>query len=124
MNRAAISIQITRRLTTDLQLDSCANCGIVFAMPADYADARRADGADFYCPNGHVLIYPTDTSELDTARTALAEARRELAAARGQVTRLRTRIIAGVCPACHRTVSQMARHIASKHPEMHQKEKS
>lgn len=30
--------------------------------------------------------------------------------------RLQKRIKAGVCPCCHRTVSQMARHMKTKHP--------
>lgn len=30
--------------------------------------------------------------------------------------KLRKRIKAGVCPCCHRTVKQMARHMATKHP--------
>jgi hypothetical protein len=36
---------------------------------------------------------------------------------KGQATRLRNRAKAGVCPCCKRTVSQLARHMASKHPD-------
>lgn len=38
-------------------------------------------------------------------------------AARGQVTRLKNRAAAGVCPCCNRTFHQLVRHMAAKHPD-------
>lgn len=55
-------------------------------------------------------------------REQLASERRSAAALRGHITRLKNRIVAGVCPVpgCKRSgFSNVMRHVASKHPEWH-----
>lgn len=42
---------------------------------------------------------------------------RQLIAQKGQVTKLRKRAKAGVCPCCNRTFVGLQRHMAQKHPE-------
>jgi hypothetical protein len=119
----------------DVEFIDCANCGQVFGMTAEFIKRRRADGKEFFCPNGHSNFYRDNEhdrvrQERDRLKQQLAqkddtiayqraqrEAAEKLASVRkGQVTRLKNRAAAGVCPCCNRTVSQMAKHMASKHP--------
>jgi hypothetical protein len=115
---------------------TCHQCGVLFAVPDWFDKARREDHQTFHCPNGHMLAYRT--SELDKARTELAKtqgqltraqgtithlrdqvsaAERQVSAHKGQVTRLRKRVANGVCPCCSRTFADVARHMATKHPD-------
>lgn len=126
------------RINTEVTLvtETCISCGTAFAMEAGLMRHARQLGpkCSFYCPNGHPMVYKT--SEADTLRG-------ELSVAQGRVTELETAVAnakaqgaweekrrieaerrtaraikranAGVCPQCHRTFSQVARHIASKH---------
>lgn len=110
-----------------LTLTSCAACAIQFAVPDQFDRQRRQTGDTFWCPNGHTLTYKSEIDKLrkrleaEQARRVHAEdqqqaAERRVAAARGQVTRLKNRIGNGVCPCCHRTFQQLSRHMATKHP--------
>jgi hypothetical protein len=114
-------------VTETLELTSCPACSIQFAVPKQWLDARRENGNDFRCPNGHSLSYKSEIDRLRKALTAeqaskaaladqLQAAERSASAARGQVTKLRKRIANGVCPCCNRTFANLARHMASKHP--------
>lgn len=62
-----------------------------------------------------------DQAQAETAneRKAHALTARRLAAAKGQVTRIKNRVSQGACPCCNRwfAESRLARHIASKHPD-------
>lgn len=114
----------------------CASCGIEFGMPSPFIAARRNDGKGFWCPNGHSLTYgESEADKLRRERDRLKQQqahwddeRRELqgrietegrrrAAARGQVTRLKNRAKAGLCPCCNRHFTNLERHMASQHPE-------
>lgn len=107
----------------------CGECGISFAIPETYRKARQENGGSWYCPNGHSRIYRESdvdrlTRERDAARVSreaardqAAAAERRAAAARGQVTKIRKRVANGVCPCCHRTFANVARHMATKHPD-------
>lgn len=120
----------TLTFTTTLVTVECAECSMTFAMPKDFAKNRRRDHSRFYCPTGHGLSYPAQSEE-EILRDQLADWRRwygELeaeakyekqshAATKGQLTKTRKRIAAGVCPHCHRTFQNVARHMVSKHPE-------
>ena len=107
----------------------CSRCGLRFGLPARYEDNRREDHREFWCPNGHSQYYPGETEaeklrrELDTAKHNLAAWRESYAreakshsATKGQVTRLKNRVHAGVCIECHRHFANVERHMASKHP--------
>lgn len=115
----------------------CPVCGVVFGVTDEFVDCRRKDGASFYCPNAHSMSYgesALDKAQRDAARAKaradqLAAARdderrrreqveRSLAATRGQVTKLRKRAQAGVCPCCTRHFADLQRHMASKHPDI------
>lgn len=117
--------------------EECVICGVVFWMTDTLYKARRQDGRTFYCPNGHGMSYTeTEADKLRRERDRLAQQQarledniRELshaldhehrrsAAYKGQVTRLKTRANAGLCPCCNRHFTNLERHIASKHPDM------
>lgn len=115
-------------ITTTLIEVPCT-CGVWFAIPQRMIDARREDGGTFYCPNGHKLSYGETAldkerkgagrlaAQLDQEQAARRATERSLAAQKGATTRLKRRAVAGVCPCCNRTFKQLARHMASKHPE-------
>lgn len=115
-------------------------CGIQFAIPESLRkeQIRHRDQhlspLYVHCPVGH-HSYPGGKSQVDELREELnrtkaaadqtqawqrdqrERAERRAAAARGQVTRIRNRVGNGVCPCCKRTVSQLARHMETKHPD-------
>lgn len=117
--------------TSVLTQMKCGECGIDYAMPEFLYQARLVDHHSFYCPNGHNRHYPAGKTEVEKLREQLADvqaardhADQQRRAAEANVERLRKaekrtkkRAAAGVCPCCQRTVSQMARHIKTKHPE-------
>lgn len=133
---------MTKRITTftieaarlDLYISDCANCGVVFGMPVEMEERRRADHRAFYCPNGHNLVFsgPTQAEKESRAAKERADrlatmlmaqrdqteaARTEAAEAKASEVRLRWRVGNGVCPCCQRTFPALAAHVATKHPE-------
>lgn len=116
--------------TVTLNMIYCADCGVPFAITADYDYRRREDHKSFFCPSGHSNVYkgPTDAERL---RLQLVEKERLLTAARcaeinersarekleRKHKRICKRVHNGVCPCYNRTFSNLARHMASKHPE-------
>jgi hypothetical protein len=120
----------------------CGKCGIEFHVPKRWQTDRRESKETFWCPNGHPRVYCESEADVirrerDRLKQQIAErddairreqnwrraerdgreaAERRASAARGQVTRLKNRASAGVCPCCNRTFSQLARHMAEKHP--------
>jgi hypothetical protein len=129
MRTTTINTEVT------LEVHDCPVCGVPFGLTAPFLRGRRQAGASFYCPNGHALSFDSENErlkrELERARESQLAAQRqaarlgtELAQADSENKRLRTeagkakrRAAAGCCPCCKRTISQMARHIRSKHPE-------
>lgn len=127
----------------ELIIEQCSRCKCLFAMPQHlYAAAqerRGPNGIQFYCPNGHSLHYLEGESEADKLRRELQRAqqnvamwedewkaasaeaereRRQTAAYKGQVTRLKKRANAGLCPCCNRHFDNLQRHMATKHSDM------
>lgn len=118
----------------DLFVSDCANCGVIFGIPADLEERRRKDHKTFYCPNGHNLVFSGPTQAEKDAKAAkkradhlyamyVAErdqseaARREAAEAKASEVRIRWRVGNGVCPCCSRTFQALAAHVATKHPD-------
>lgn len=107
---------------------SCSECGIVYFFPEAWC--RRADEASrgWKCPNGHGQMFRE--SELDRTRrerdrlkqqTARLEQERDEAQRTADrqaraLRRVEKRIHRGVCPHCNRTFTDLARHMAGKHP--------
>lgn len=119
---------VTEITSIDLELVDCANCGVIFGLPAHLAEARRRIGGSCYCPNGHYLSWKSTEldrlqREVNAARVAVAAARDQLGAAersnaalRGVITKERKRVGNGVCPCCNRTFANLARHMDGVHP--------
>ena len=128
------------QFTSELESLECAACGMLFAAPANFIRSARERGnseVTVFCPSGHHNVWRK--SEIDRLKeslvakeAAIAQERRNVEFWRTQkdqadhrvraqkavTTKLRKRIGAGVCPCCHRTFSQLAAHMADKHPEM------
>jgi hypothetical protein len=130
---------MTYGIQVDLVVWECPTCGIVYGIPVKFANACKRTGASYYCPTGHKLSwYETDA---DRERKKREKAERELSAAndtaerwkrnarrsdmsarayKGHLTRIRKRIVNGVCPVpdCKRSgFTQVMRHIKSQHPD-------
>lgn len=107
-------------------------------MSRDTYDTLKRSSQTFRCLWGHEQHFPLGKSEAEKLQDELdrerrrrqsaeqniewesqqrKQAERSAVAYKGQATRLRNRAKAGVCPCCKRTVSQLAKHMASKHPE-------
>jgi hypothetical protein len=123
---------------TDFVSIKCVRCEERFGMTEERYNVAKRTEQTFHCPNGHPQHFPLGPTkaeklekELQAERRARQRAeqnvayeaqqatlaKRTAAAYKGQTTKLRKRIGAGTCPCCKRTVSQLARHMASKHPE-------
>lgn len=111
---------------------TCCHCFIVFGMPDRLQEEAKKKGnfeLMFYCPMGHRQGY--GDSEIDKERRLRQRAEQEkarledevrrrdrlLTDERNKAKRLAKRAAAGVCPCCHHTVGQMARHMKTKHPD-------
>lgn len=110
-------------------------CGMAHAVPEDLADYQRrahADGTavpDIYCPLGHCHV-PAGKGRAERERElreateqALANSREEtriayaeISTLRAAATKARKRAARGVCPCCHRSFVDVARHINGQHP--------
>lgn len=110
------------------ETEICCNCGVAFAMTADFMQRRRNDGKWFYCPAGHGQHYtgPTEATklkqELQRKEEMLSAERARagrLAAERDGIAKahrkMRTRVMNGVCPCCNRQFQNLLRHMRSEH---------
>lgn len=119
---------------------TCAHCGIAFWVPEHWDNERREDHKGFYCPNGHSLSYKQDTlrereiaslkrdiaaannradstqERLNDEREKFAKGKKLHAITKGQLTKTKKRIAAGVCPCCNRQFKNLARHMNGQHP--------
>lgn len=117
---------------------TCYRCQCEFQVPRELYRVRKIDHQSFWCPLGHEQHFPEGPTEAERLRQQLdaerarvefwraAERRestnrkaaeRRAAAARGQVTKIKNRVAGGVCPCCSRSFVQLARHMATKHPD-------
>jgi hypothetical protein len=113
----------------------CYKCGIEFHVPEHWKTKRHESSEAFWCPNGHQQFYVESTAdklrrERDRLKQELAykddeirlqremreTAERQASSARGQVTKLKKRANAGVCPCCNRTFLALQKHMKQKHP--------
>lgn len=120
----------TLTVSQDLRTQNCISCGVLFAFPEELDNRLRQTHAAFYCPSGHSQVYLGKT-EAEKLREQLVEKERLLTVARcaevnernarqrieRQHKRICKRVHNGVCPCCNRTFANLARHMATKHPE-------
>lgn len=115
----------------------CGSCGIHFGLERSFVASRRADHLKFYCPNGCRVNWsgPSEAerlknqlaaataredqlkAELQSKRVMLSQERSRVRGLRGMITKTKKRVGHGVCPCCTRTFQNVARHMASQHPE-------
>lgn len=136
MTTNVIAINRTVVFEKTLEHMQCPMCSVDYALGKNFIAQRREDHRNWYCPNGHRLHYPQDNTEeraikaRDAARelaareserrrraegqARLAEYRRR--AAKGQLTKIRNRLTAGLCPCCGKEFPEMAAHLAERHP--------
>jgi hypothetical protein len=123
--------------TETLVIHECPACFVLHAIPKQMERDRLDHGGDVFCPNGHKWHFTV--TEVTKLKKQLADeqrwresadaraiheadqrraAERSASAYKGQVTRLRKRAVAGVCPVpeCHRHFANLERHMESKHP--------
>lgn len=127
-------------LTVDRQIHlvamHCGECDITFAVPDSFKEERLNSGQAWYCPNGHGRVFKETEADrlrrrlrsLEATNTHLedqrAAAERQARAYKGHATRLKKRAAAGVCPCCDRSFQNVARHMASQHPDFVEKAKT
>lgn len=129
MPQQAINTTLTEFVT--LEATSCCQCGVAFAMPAGMLVQLRDKHINFYCPNGHSLVFRGKTAadllreQLDATRLVLEASRAEAerigrsnVALRGVVKRTKNRAVAAMCPVggCRRHFVALDRHMKAKHP--------
>jgi hypothetical protein len=128
----------------ELYVWTCS-CGATQAMSLEANKLYRQNSQTFYCVHGHARHYPQGPTEEDKLREQLDDERRERQRAEQQIeyeaqirrqeteradrerarangyeghaTRITKRAKAGVCPCCNRTFQQLAKHMATKHPQ-------
>ncbi len=121
----------------NLKVMSCPDCGVMYAIPQTMQENAYKIGHRkivWFCPNGHELGYNGKSQaeqERDQAQSSLQRAQeraaaerdlrvhteRQLRAQKAATTRARKRHVAGVCPACNRTFSQLVEHMKTQHPD-------
>jgi hypothetical protein len=131
------------QVAVEMVTEECCNCGVMFAMTKDFKDEKlkyrnSPNRKTFYCPNGHAQHYLGETEETKLKRELQQErerAEREERLRRraqdeatherhrangykGHATRITKRVKAGVCICCNRTFQDLARHMATKHPQL------
>lgn len=119
-------------------VETCCKCKTQYCFTDEFRRValERCEQFTFFCPNGHPQHYVRGESEVDKLRRerdrlaqqiaakndAIEHERRRVAAVQGQVTRLKNRAKAGLCPCCNRSFQNLARHMTTKHPKFDPKE--
>jgi hypothetical protein len=108
-------------------------CGIGFGIPQSlHHEAVTLARVSIHCPLGHSCTWKeqvkdevdrltqrlvTEQREAKFWREREQAAQRRISAAKGQATKLKKRIAAGVCPCCSRSFVDLARHMNGQHPD-------
>ena len=83
---------------------SCAVCGLVFALPADFHTSLKQTGQGFYCPNGHCLSFGGGENEklkgklertenqLNKKNEIITNQEKEISNKKGQLTKLKKKL--------------------------------
>lgn len=126
----------------DLEISTCW-CGMPHAVPATLLRKQERDHRDgreqqsIYCPLGHSYIKAgegeaarlrkqleakdreviRERQRHDQTRAELETTERKRRAMKGNITKLKRREAAGLCPCCNQTFQNLARHMETKHPE-------
>lgn len=129
--------------TTDVDfvVKTCPVCGVIYALTEDFKDRKLEYDEDWYCPNGHNLIF-TDPPKKKMQRQIdqlqndkdhfkgrmyhyMEEAEHKGYQRRGHKaahTRMKNAISRGQCPCCGDEFEDLKAHMNSKHPDYKIKE--
>jgi len=133
----------TQTFTGTLAIIECCNCHTHFGITQAMKTALVETANTFYCPAGHPQHFTESEAtrlkrqisqltarndQLDAAvqrereRTAAAYKREErqrrcTIAQKAAKTRLKNRVMNGVCPCCNRSFLNLQRHMKTQHPE-------
>jgi hypothetical protein len=127
-------------VTTLLSPCVCASCGVTFGLDSEHELKLRQSHAQFYCPNGHFLVFGGKT-EAEKERDRLKEqlrltdnvllstrqslehmgararsAEKSVSVRKGVITRMKRRIAAGRCVCCQHEFKDLERHMKKRHP--------
>lgn len=107
----------------ELETVVCCSCGIPFGLPVNYKRKLLETHGDFYCPNGHTLVFNGE-SKSEKLQRLLRQKENELAQKiatniqlDNQLTKIKKDISQGKCPCCGKTYKRLANHMARKHPK-------
>ena len=124
-----------------LEVKTCPVCFVIYAVPKELMKRKSADNGNWFCPNGHNLVFTK--SELQRVREELEKAKenenwwkkrkyeadeenrileRKISAKKGEITRIKNRISNGVCPCCRRSFVNLQKHMKNQHPGYSEKE--
>jgi hypothetical protein len=116
--------------------ENCYKCGISFGLPSGFQKEKLENGGNFCCPNGHGQYYGESTvkkleqriirelSQHDQTKANLRDTKLSLIAEKGHRTRLKKRIVRGICPCCNRSFQNLKRHMDGQHPKYTDKKKN
>ncbi len=122
-------LDFLKTINVNFLLEQCCSCNIYFYIPESKYNTCKADGSNFFCPNGHSLIYSDNELTKEKKRREWAERSRDQyqkywkdeekkrRALKGQLTKTKNRISNGVCPCCKRSFQNLKKHIGHMHPE-------
>ena len=114
-----------------INIGPCCTCKTDFTLPKNlYDTAKKSEKIVFYCPYGHPQHFTQGESEVVKMRRRAERAEqgiacrndtinsleRSVAAQKGNVTKLKKRASAGVCPCCNRSFQNLHKHMQKQHP--------
>jgi uncharacterized protein (UPF0212 family) len=118
-----------KQVEITIEIRKCPVCGVYYGLDKDYYDKKYENNGSWYCPNGHSIVFTKsqpdvlkqqvkDLENRLAAQKAHTESiKRSRSAIKGQLTKAKKRIGAGVCPCCNRQFSNLREHMGHMHPE-------
>ena len=126
----------TLNFTETLTIKCCPVCSVRYAAPETMFNRIHESGGQWYCPNGHCLVFNETkvqklTKQLESEKraseykdqriqslnTSLSATENRLRAANAAKTRLKNRVQNGVCPCCTRHFDNLEAHMQTMHPD-------
>lgn len=123
-----MSLDLKKVIAVEFYYTTCGVCHIPFYLPDSKYKKCLDSGTDFFCPNGHSLVFTDSELQKEIKRRKWAEENRDYymrkandeershRATKGHLTKVKKRVKEGVCPCCNRTFRQLSNHMKTKHP--------
>lgn len=116
----------------------CSACNVTFGINTSHLRNIKNYGQKFYCPNGHELFfgesekdkklkaYETELARekakynrlsdiYNSNRSELGKCIRQLNSTKGVITRMKRRLVKGLCPMCGMECHNIVNHIVNSH---------